>query len=426
MNGAADEKSPGTSISPSESRSAGSSDTERGRRTHRGARRLRASARCGRASAPARAPSSSPRRPGRRAGRPTSPARSRPAARTRSRAAAGPRSPRQRPAAGSTAAPICAGAARRSGPSAASTATRRRSARTRPSWPGEDARQGAGRACPRCRSRSAPSGARRPRRPDAVDHAASSSSRSSTCDAERAHGAERRLGVGRAAPVPRRRSRPRRARRRAARGARSTCRREPRRRPTSIPAGSILTPSTGTMSTRVALALEQRRGPRRLGLALDEHGERPPRSGETWWSSKSSMLIRSTPSAWVIPASTPGRSGTWTSTRCSAPGSGNAPWSRPRLLTPPRRSSARGSPRRAPRARPRPARSGGGARRARRRARRRCRGRCRPRSAGSRRRCASCRGASRPPLASGSWPSTRRGAGLVQRAGSRARAAGGS
>ena len=33
MNGAADEKSPGTSSSPSESRSGGSSDTERGRRT---------------------------------------------------------------------------------------------------------------------------------------------------------------------------------------------------------------------------------------------------------------------------------------------------------------------------------------------------------------------------------------------------------
>ena len=32
----------------------------------------------------------------------------------------------------------------------------------------------------------------------------------------------------------------------------------------------------------------------------------PPRSGETWWSSKSSMLIRCAPSACVIPASTPG------------------------------------------------------------------------------------------------------------------------
>ena len=61
----------------------------------------------------------------------------------------------------------------------------------------------------------------------------------------------------------------------------------------------------------------------------------------------------------------------------------------------PRRSSGRGSPRRPARARPRPARSGGAARRARRGSRRRCRGRCRSRCAGSRRRCGSCRGASR-------------------------------
>ena len=32
------------------------------------------------------------------------------------------------------------------------------------------------------------------------------------------------------------------------------------------------------------------------------------------------MLIRSAPSAWAIPAITPGRSGTWTRSRCSAPG----------------------------------------------------------------------------------------------------------
>ena len=50
----------------------------------------------------------------------------------------------------------------------------------------------------------------------------------------------------------------------------------------------------------------------------------PPRSGETWCSSKSSMLIRSAPSACVIPASTPGRSGTCTRSRWSSPGSGNA------------------------------------------------------------------------------------------------------
>src|ERR1700722_6668465 len=36
----------------------------------------------------------------------------------------------------------------------------------------------------------------------------------------------------------------------------------------------------------------------------------PPRSGDMCPSSKSSMLMRSAPSAWVMPASTPGRSGT--------------------------------------------------------------------------------------------------------------------
>src|SRR5581483_3368746 len=48
----------------------------------------------------------------------------------------------------------------------------------------------------------------------------------------------------------------------------------------------------------------------------------PPRSGEKCRSSKSSMLIRSAPSACVIPASTPGRSGMWTRSRCRSPGSG--------------------------------------------------------------------------------------------------------
>ena len=62
----------------------------------------------------------------------------------------------------------------------------------------------------------------------------------------------------------------------------------------------------------------------------------------------------------------------------------------------PRRSTGRESPRRPPRARPRPARCGVDARRVRPRAPRGCRGRCRPRSAGWRRRCASCRAAIRP------------------------------
>src|SRR5262249_10350087 len=46
----------------------------------------------------------------------------------------------------------------------------------------------------------------------------------------------------------------------------------------------------------------------------------PPRSRDMCCSSKSSMLIRSAPSACVIPASTPGRSGTCTRRRCNAPG----------------------------------------------------------------------------------------------------------
>ena len=67
----------------------------------------------------------------------------------------------------------------------------------------------------------------------------------------------------------------------------------------------------------------------------------PPRSGEMCSSSKSSMLIRSAPSACVMPANTPGRSGTWTlhaverrrrrCRRSRASGGGSAP---------PRRSSA--------------------------------------------------------------------------------------
>ena len=50
----------------------------------------------------------------------------------------------------------------------------------------------------------------------------------------------------------------------------------------------------------------------------------PPRSGERCLSSKSSRLIRSAERACVIPASTPGRSGTWTRIRWREPGSGYA------------------------------------------------------------------------------------------------------
>src|SRR6187200_735397 len=59
---------------------------------------------------------------------------------------------------------------------------------------------------------------------------------------------------------------------------------------------------------------------RRPSSSPDTSTERvPPRSGDMCWSSKSSMLICSAPSAWVIPERTPGRSGTCTRTRWSAP-----------------------------------------------------------------------------------------------------------
>ena len=120
-----------------------------------------------------------------------------------------------------------------------------------------------------------------------------------------------------------RRSRRPRPRRAAARGARSTCRRARRGGPRAGRAGSISHRCTARDDDAVALRLEQRRGalrprPRRRRARVSV----PPRSGEMWWSSKSSMLIRSAPSACVIPASTPGRSGTCTRSRCSAPGSG--------------------------------------------------------------------------------------------------------
>ena len=84
------------------------------------------------------------------------------------------------------------------------------------------------------------------------------------------------------------------------------------------------------------------------------------------------------------------------------------------VLAPPRRSTWRGTRRRPRRAPPRP-------RSIRRRARstapreppRRCRGRCRPDAAGSRRRSRVMSRSAPPPLASGSWPSTRDRAGLV-------------
>ena len=122
----------------------------------------------------------------------------------------------------------------------------------------------------------------------------------------------------------------------------------------------------------------------------------PPRSGDMWRRSKSSMLIPSAPSACVIPERTPGRSGMCTLEPAAASRDPDTP--RPAAAAGaarPRRSSAPGSPRRSRRARARAPRRGAGARRARREARRRSRGRCRPRSAGSRRRRGSCPAATR-------------------------------
>ena len=138
----------------------------RGQRVGPRARRRRtraACARCGRATARARAPSSSPRRRARRGARPTSPARSRPssphAARRRGR------SPAPRTTSGGVPpAPVRrdvgahrARAARRCAPSAVPTATRRR-----PAWPRRSAPRGARRAaaCP-CPSSPRSSGVRR-------------------------------------------------------------------------------------------------------------------------------------------------------------------------------------------------------------------------------------------------------------------------
>ena len=87
----------------------------------------------------------------------------------------------------------------------------------------------------------------------------------------------------------------------------ATRRRAPARRPPSSPATRAAPPPAAAScspATRIASV--------------------PPRSGDMWCRSKSSMLIPSAPSACVIPERTPGRSGTWTRSRCSEPGSGYA------------------------------------------------------------------------------------------------------
>ena len=97
-----------------------------------------------------------------------------------------------------------------------------------------------------------------------------------------------------------------------ARGARPTCRRAGRARPTSAPAGS-----TRRRSAVWLMRPPPRRPARRSRCSPGRRAARrprppaaspatvssivPPRSGVKWCSSKSSMLIRAAPSAWVMP-----------------------------------------------------------------------------------------------------------------------------
>ena len=134
MNGAADEKSPGT-VDLDQLEPLGRLDeTELGPPARHARPPRRASARCGRASASARRPSSSRRRSARRGGSPTSPARSRPAACSRCRSASALDDERRQPSVVSTRRPS-ARAARRSGPSAARASDSSPVSSKRPSWP---------------------------------------------------------------------------------------------------------------------------------------------------------------------------------------------------------------------------------------------------------------------------------------------------
>ena len=204
------------------------------------------------------------------------------------------------------------------------------------------------------RLRRAPAGRAARRR----GRAASSASASSTSAPSARTAVERRLGVGRAAEAARSASRPRAIAaeqhgavrdRLVARDARS-CPRDRRRRARS----SRLVLEHRRRRRRRSPAPRAAPRPRaRLALARDEERRACRRArGERCCSSKSSMLIRSAPSACVISASTPGRSGTWTRSRCSSPASlVRALEQAPPVAATPRRSSARGSPRRPPRAR---------------------------------------------------------------------------
>ena len=174
--------------------------TDAGRARDARAGGARASARCGRASAPARRRSSARSRRARRAGSPTSPARSRPAARSRSPCSSRPSIVSGRwPSVVSTLGAHARAAARRCAPSAGARATRRRRARSGP--PGR-------RGCPSTSRTSVPAlpqsiGAVRraqPAQADAVDASVSTSSSSTSTPSART-ARERRLGVARAAPA---------------------------------------------------------------------------------------------------------------------------------------------------------------------------------------------------------------------------------
>ena len=141
-------------------------------------------------------------------------------------------------------------------------------------------------------------------------------------DPEGAHRLDRRLGVGGAAEAGDRASRRRRC------APRSTARWE-----IDLSPGTAMCPTrrvSGSTLIRRSRARRRRRSPApRAGVAARSASSSPatmtvsvpPRSVERWSISKSSTLIRSAPSAWKMPASTPGRSGRCTRSRCSAPGS---------------------------------------------------------------------------------------------------------
>ena len=215
---------------------------------------------------------------------------------------------------------------RRRAPSAGARATRRRRARTRPSWPARIPVTSRA-SVPALPQSIGAAGALEPAQADAVDDAACRRRCSSTSTPERAHDAERRLGVARAAPA---------ADERLAVGERADQQRAVRDRLVAGHADVPVDPRAARSHRelmdhhrapprrrRRSPAPRAARPPRRASPSpVTSSVSVPPRSGEMCWSSKSSMLIRSAPSACVIAASTPGRSGTWTRTRCSAPASG--------------------------------------------------------------------------------------------------------